>query len=340
MKKRTTTASSRASNVANTLTIRGKEVPVSIELVDQRKLRFFSDNPRIYSIVRANGKDPSQEEIQKQLMQLDHVRDLILDIRKNNGLTDPLVVIDKSFEVVEGNSRLAAYRQLAKKEPLRWSKVKCMLLPADIDHGLLFTLLGQYHIKGKKDWLPYEQAGFLYRRFSEYEVDLKTLAEEIGLSLRKVRHLIETYKFMVDYGETETERWSYYDEYLKSSKIRKAREAHHGLDRLIVAKINSGDIGKAVELRDRLPVICGNASVLGRFAAGTIKFEEAHEEALAGGGGSPQLKKITTFRQWLTSEKVDPMLNTKGPTRKHILFELKKIASRVEALRSKLQAKS
>jgi hypothetical protein len=334
------TTGRKAGDAVNTLTIRGKEVPVSTAFIEHRRLRFFADNPRIYSIVRAKGKDPTQEEIQDQLLQLEHVRSLISDIRQNGGLTDPLVVINGSLEVVEGNSRLAAYRHLAKQEPLRWAKVKCTLLPSDIDHSLLFALLGQYHIKGKKDWAPYEQAGFLYRRFVDHKVDIKTLASEIGLSSQKVRHLIDTYQFMIDHNETATDRWSYYDEYLKSPKIRKARELYHDFDGVIVHKINSGEINKAVQVRDQLPLICeAGSKVLKKFAEGTIDFEEAHEDALAGGAGSSQLKRITIFRKWLTSDKVDPVLSTKGQTKSKILFELTKIAARVHALRSKLDAK-
>ncbi len=320
-----------------TLTIRGREVPVLTTVIEHTKLRFFGDNPRIYAIVRASGREPTQEEILDQLLQLEHVRGLISDIRQNGGLTDPLVVIDESFEVVEGNSRLAAYRFLAKGDPLRWAKAKCTILPADIDHSLLFALLGQYHIKGKKDWAPYEQAGFLYRRFRDHRVDMKALASEIGLPLREVRLLIATYQFMLDHNETATDRWSHYYEYLKSSKIRRARETHPGFDELIVSKINSGEIKKAVEVRDQLPLICGaSPKVFKRFASGTIDFEEAREEALAGGGGSTQLKRISAFRKWLASERVDPMLSTKGQTRDKILFELNKIAVRVQALRARL----
>src|ERR1019366_1780523 len=108
----------------------------------------------------------------------------------------------------------------------KWGYVKSTVLPADIDEALVFALLGQFHIKGKKDWAPYEQAGFLYRRHKHHRVDLETLAAEIGLNTRKVQHLIDTYQFMVDQNETAIDRWSYYDEYLKSQKIKKARKTH------------------------------------------------------------------------------------------------------------------
>jgi hypothetical protein len=176
-------------SVTASVTIRGQEVPVVTRFLDHVKLRFFPDNPRIYSIVRANGKDPSQEEIQAQLLQLEHVRALIVDIRQNGGLTDPAIVIDGSFEVVEGNSRLAAYRHLAKQDPVKWAQMKCTVLPEDIEHSLVFALLGQYHIKGKKDWKPYEQAGFLYRRFHDHKIDIKSLTADLPLTVEFLRRV-------------------------------------------------------------------------------------------------------------------------------------------------------
>jgi hypothetical protein len=319
---------------ASTLTIRGVEVPVENRAIEHDRLRFFRDNPRIYSIVRAGGHEPSQAEIEEQLLQLDHVRLLIADIRTNGGLTDPLVVIDRSHEVVEGNSRLAAYRYLSRHDPIRWSKVKCIVLPADIEQALLFALLGQYHIKGKKDWAPFEQAGFMYRRFKEHNVDLKTLASEIGLSTRKVKHLIDTYEFMLVHKETAVDRWSYYDEYLKSSKVRAVRDRYAEFDRLIVKKVRSGEIERAADLRDSLPAICESVRVLKQFTEGVIPFDEAAELADGGGAASTYLKRLSTFRKWVCRTEIEG-LEADSDIRPKIAFELGKIGTRVSALRSK-----
>jgi hypothetical protein len=212
-----------AAAPANSILIRGTEVPVRTEYLEQHKLLFYADNPRVYSVVHGKGEVPTQEQIQKRLLDMEHVRELIQDIRLNKGLIEPLIVKDGTLEVLEGNSRLAAYRFLAKTDPVKWGYVKCTILPADIDEALVFALLGQFHIRGKKDWVPYEQAGFLYRRFRKHHADLKALALEIGISATRVKHLVATYQFMVDNDEDNINRWSYYDEYLKSNKIKKAR---------------------------------------------------------------------------------------------------------------------
>ncbi len=327
--------------VGDTILIRGVDVPVQITTVRQGDLRFFVENPRVYSILRADGDEPSQEVIERKLLEMDHVKTLIQDIKRDGGLTDPVVVRAGSLEVLEGNSRLAAYRALARIDPLKWAAMKCKLLPEDIDEKLVFALLGQYHIKGKKDWAPFEQAGFLYRRSTVHNIDAAQLAQEIGLSKQKVQHLIDTYQFMLDHEETDTARWSYYDEYLKSRKIHKARLSHRDFDALIVEKVKSGEIPRAVDIRERLPVICSAPKVLKKFANRAYDFEEAHEHAVDAGADSTPYKKLSTFQKWLAKPEVATALGrTQGETRRKIEYALDKIARRAEVVRGKLTSKS
>ena len=85
-----------------------------------------------------------------------------------------------TFVVLEGNSRLAAYRELAKNDAIKWGKAKVRLLPDDISEELVFALLGEYHIIGRKDWAPYEQAGYLYRRNVTHGVSAQSMARRDG----------------------------------------------------------------------------------------------------------------------------------------------------------------
>ncbi|MDD9996697.1 MAG: hypothetical protein OXQ89_03025 [Rhodospirillaceae bacterium] len=335
------TTKNETATVGETLLIRGVDFPVQTTSVPHGDLRFFVDNPRVYSVLRSDGEEPSQQDIQRKLLEMDHVKALIQDIKRDGGLTDPIIVRAGSLEVLEGNSRLAAYRALAKIDPMKWAAMKCKLLPEDLDESLIFALLGQYHIRGKKDWVPYEQAGFLYRRSVNHNIDSAKLAREIGLTKPRVEHLIATYQFMLDHGETDTTRWSYYDEYLKSRIIRKARLGQPGFDNLIVKKINSGEIARAVDVRDRLPLICSAPKVLKKFAKEAYDFEDAHDRAVDAGADSAPYKKLATFRQWLARpEVVVGLSHIQGQTRKKVEYELDKIAARVVFVRGKLKPKS
>jgi|ERR1051326_96201 hypothetical protein len=317
-----------------TIRLRGKDIPTETRDIDQSQLKFYADNPRIYSLLRSDGHTPDQHEILKQLLEHEHVRTLKEDIVTNDGLMDPLIVRDGDFVVLEGNSRLAAYRFLAGKEPFRWSKVRCTILPSDIDEKLVFALLGQYHLKGKKDWAPYEKAGFLYRRHKEHKIELSTVCDELGVGLKEAKHLVAVYEFMIVHEDDDREHWSYYDEFLKSAKIKKARDEYAHFDDFIVKQIKSGDIPKAMELRDKLPTICvGPAKILKRFVNGTASFEDAYEAAVDAGGENYALKKLRRFRDWLVlTETEDDLLEANKQVTDKMRFELKEIEKRIKKL--------
>src|SRR6266704_984545 len=59
---------------------------------------------------------------------------------RHGGLIEPMVVLRDTLEVIEGNSRLAAYRILAEKDPVKWQKAKCHILPAKINASLISRL--------------------------------------------------------------------------------------------------------------------------------------------------------------------------------------------------------
>jgi hypothetical protein len=321
------------------LRIRGVDIPTETRDIAVGELNFYVDNPRIYSLVRVNGHVPNQDEILSQLLENEHVRILKEDIASNDGLIDPLIVRDGDLVVLEGNSRLAACRFLASRDPLKWATVRCTVLPADIDEKLVFALLGQYHIKGKKDWAPYEKAGFLYRRHKEHSIELSTVAEELGISQKEARHLVSVYEFMIEHDDTNRDRWSYYDEYLKSAKIKKARDEYAAFDELVVDQIKSGQIPKAMDLRDKLPTICaGPAKILKRFVEGTVTFNDAHESAVDAGGENYALKKLRRFRDWLAlSDTEDDLLDANKQVRDKMLFETREIEKRARKLKDLLE---
>ena len=45
--------------------LKGLDIPTTTIELEQKNLRFYVDNPRIYSLVRSQGRAPDQEEIQK-----------------------------------------------------------------------------------------------------------------------------------------------------------------------------------------------------------------------------------------------------------------------------------
>ena len=326
------------SFIKDTIIIRGKEFPVRIEEIKHTQLKFFPDNPRIYTAIRADNQDPGQEEIEEKLIKMDYVKTLIQDIKLNEGLLDPIIVRDKDWIVLEGNSRLAAYRALSVKEPIKWGKIKCSILPADIEESYIFALLGQYHIKGKgkKDWAPYEQAGFLYRRAKDHNIPPPALAKELGLSVRAVNTLISTYEFMVKHNDNSINRWSYYEEYIKSRKIKKMREEQPDFDDVIVKKIKSGTIKKAVDIREKLPKLAaGTVKNRNKFVSGKLTLDEACEKVEDSGKTDTSYQKIMKFRNWLASSETHKNIKDAPPkTKTKLNYELEKLTCEIKRAKS------
>ena len=292
-----------SKGVNDTLTLGGQEIPVRNGYLPIHDLSFYSENPRIYSLIQRPDVEPSQGEIFNRLRALDHVKQLIQSIRANGGLTDPLLVKDGELVVLEGNSRLAAYRELARNDAITWGKAKVRLLPSDISEELVFALLGEYHIIGRKDWAPYEQAGYLYRRNVTHGVSAQNMASEMGLPVRTVNHLINTFKFMVAHDETSVSRWSYYDEYLKSSKVRKARQDNPDLDHIVVRKIKRREIPAAVDVRNKLVKLLDVNKVGPEptkiLISGDKTFDRAFESAQDRGVDNTWLRRFKRFRSEL-----------------------------------------
>lgn len=320
------------------LTLRGEEISVQVGSVPQVSLMFYLENPRLYSIVRSEDQEPTQEDILETLSKKDHVKHLVKSIQENGGLIDPVIVLGGKNIVLEGNSRLAAYRILAEKDAIKWGMIKVKILPPTISESSIFALLGEYHIIGKTDWAPYEQAGYLYRRHKNHNIEIPELASEIGLGKRTIGHLIKVYQFMLDKGESDINRWSYYDEYLKSNKIKKAREEYPELDQVIVDKIRSGDIPKAIDIREGLQKICeAGGKTLHKFANKQIDFEESVQSAEDKGAGDYALQRLRKFKDWIIDSNTEQdILDVSGDAKNRCVFELEKIKKRADALLAKL----
>jgi hypothetical protein len=323
----------------DTLIIAGKRLRVRVGEIPQVDLEFFVENPRIHSLIHADGTEPTQDEIQEQLEGMENVKELVQDIRRNGGLIDALIVRSGTREVIEGNSRLAAYRCLSRENPIRWGKVKVTLLPEPVESVVIDVLLGQYHLKGKTEWPPYEQAGYLYRRVHNHGATVEDLTGELGLGRKKTKHMIEAYEFMVDQKDNKRDRWSYYYEYIRSNLIKKARSLYPKLDAVVVRLIKSEEIEKAQDLRDQLPVICASSGkALEKFVSGKMDFAQAYELAERRGGTNAPFRKLEKFRKWLAEAEVREALAECTPAiQKRIAFEVRHLRRLLDVLDKKLR---
>lgn len=311
------------------------EYEVEEKSLKQIDLKFYPENPRVYSNLNVADGTPSQDEIEEIMINLEHVKQLKLSIEANGGLIDPLIVRDGDLVVLEGNSRLAAYRLLARKDPTKWGRVRCKVLPDNIPEKAIFALLGQYHIIGRKDWSPYEQAGYLYRRVNIAKIPVDYIVQELGISKTKANNFINVYQFMVEHNDVKAERWSYYEEYLKSASIRKYRETHANLDDTIVEQIKTGQILQAIDIRDKLVRIAkvnGKEAkkIMAEVSEGKIDIYNGYEQIEETGKASNIFELLNKFRVKINEDNFSKKM--KNEDAKAVAFELKKIKVTVEKL--------
>src|SRR5262249_12398979 len=131
-------------------------------------------------------------------------------------------------------------------------------------------------------------------------------------------------------------KWSYYDEYLKSNKIKKARHQHPDMDDIVVESIKSREIPRAMDLRAQLPTVCASPVVLKRYAEGKLTLKEAHDRAVDAGADNVPYKKALAFRKWITSPEIEELLEACTPrVRGKLVLELEKIGWRIATLNKK-----
>lgn len=318
------------------LTIGKKDYVVEICELNQADLKFYTENPRVYSSLNMDGGEPSQDEIEEHMCNMDHVKQLKVSIDSNGGLIDPLIVRGGDFTVLEGNSRLAAYRLLCRTDVIKWGKVKCKLLPADIDDDAIFALLGQYHIIGRKDWDPFEQANYLYRRHQQTRLPIEYMAQELGISKQKANTMIKVIEFMIQNNDLNKRHWSYYDEYLKNAGIKKYRETNPDIDDTIIEAIKTEAINEASDMR-KLGDIAKigdkqSKKIMQKISEGEIDVYEGYSLVEDAGKLDDVVKKLKNFRQYINDDTVEKQIKASDEIYKQAQFEIKKILKRLQDL--------
>lgn len=310
--------------------VREEDLPV-------RDLKFYEDNPRVYSMLHNNDGDiPTQEDIEEYMLGMEHVKELRQSIEQV-GLIDPLIVRDGDYVVLEGNSRLAAYRKLARKDPSKWGTVKCKILPADIDNDTIIIILGQYHIVGRKDWSPFEQAGFILRGLEDTKYPIDELAQKMGISITAAKNYVRVYEYMRDHDDLVPSKWSYYEEFLKNRSIKEEIKTNTALEERVVAQIKRGEIHEAADVRKLGEIIKAKSKpakkVLARYVEGKETLNAAYEELKDSGQINDILQKFNRFKEYISDTDLDEKIgSSQKELQDKLAYEIKGILKRLDKL--------
>jgi hypothetical protein len=302
-------------NTTTEISVLGKKIPTEIKDVNIHQLEFWTNNPRVNSIIKREYGDrkPDDKQIEEILRKEEHVKELFQEIKTHEGLIDPILVRGKV--VLEGNSRLCAYRMLYEKAAEsndkslieKWSKIKAQIIPADTDEETIFTILGTWHIKGKKQWDTFEKSAYLKRMKEQYHYAVDKIAEIIGESSTFVNDNIEAHDLMVSNKVYELKKYSYFIELVKNRGIKQYESKDKEIRNKIIKTIKEGQFNKAEEIRDIPKVLKDKVARKTLFEEGT-NFSVALEIAK---GRNPEfddafyrhLKTTTNKLNHLTAKK-------------------------------------
>lgn len=192
-----------------TIPIKGTSYVFDLRLIETKELLFWYENPR------EPLPDALQNKTNKFQLYLDFFRNnenvnrLISEIQFEGGVQQPLFVKEKlvgadkgKYEVFDGNSRLAAILFLAKKNEIKWCRMKCRVAPDnlkvdDLEHHIIKLHGGKPPIGDwgperrvrnmirlkKKGWTPKRIADEFLGDETEKSVKEKLLAHKLLMSL-------------------------------------------------------------------------------------------------------------------------------------------------------------
>ena len=281
-----------------TIAIMGQEVPAVHEQLEIGQIQFLADNPRVYAAIREMSDfddlmpEEKQIRIYERLLQEPSVKNLVPEIKRDGGLQDPIIVRHDTGQVIEGNSRLAAYHKLkADTGDERWNLIRCLVVSTLTDEQQT-RLLGQAHLLGRTEWSPYAKALFCFRWVEETKRDIATLAALVNFSVREIEKNVQVVKLMKANGDDKLSRFSYYDVLVRNKKISEAMKTSERLRNTVLAHIKADDQKfTAQQMRTWLPTVIAKPRILRKYEKGDVHLGDAFDRAKIS-GTEQRLKKI------------------------------------------------
>lgn len=295
-----------------TITILNEEIPFVFQRVHIHRLKYFKDNPRIYSVLQGLKQqlpsgDALQILIQDEMWKEPSVKNLIPEIRHHGGVTEAVLVMQKTMEVIEGNSRLAALRQLSRDDPdnEKWGTIPCKVV-SELTPAQLDSYLHQTHVIGVTPWTAFEKANLAYKRVVEDGELIEKYADNVSESVQAIRKRISIIELMLENDDRERRHFSYYDVLTKSRAISGARAGSDALNTFLLQEIKKQTPGNetftAADMRDKLPDVLKKPKQVKKFIGGKVSLDDAYQNAKL---SSPH-ETVKSAREKITSvEKKD-----------------------------------
>lgn len=328
-----------------TIAIMGQHVPARHERIPIDQLHFLPDNPRVYAAIREmadfDGLTPEEKQLRiyKRLLQEPSVKNLIPEIQRDEGLQDPITVRHDTWQVIEGNSRLAVYRKLDETpNDDRWTHIRCLVVTSLTDDQQT-RLLGQAHLHGKTDWSPYAKALFCFRWVEEKKRDVPSLSKLSGFSAAEINKNVKIVRLMRDNGDDKLSHFSYYNVLVRSRPISAAMANSPKLEQTLLAQIKTEPF-TAQEMRERLPAIIAKPRILRKYEKGEVSLEDAYDRAKIS-GAEQRLKRVRDSLDDIELGDITPLEHHEVKAIQQVVRQIRQRLKRVgDMVDAELMAKS
>lgn len=229
-KKRLPRSRSRIVEQVDELVLAGTRVQVRALDLPIGEIMLDSTNPRLANTVALNHlpEGPAmQQHLQEILWSDPDVRQLFQSVRENKGLVERIIVRENRI-VAEGNCRTVVYRKLHELLPNdpTWRNIPARVLPGDITQKQIDILLGELHVGGKNEWIPFEKAGHIHALFARHGLTQDEIAKLLHTSKTSVNHNIHAFgamkdRYLVKYpGPGAPRKFSHFLELFKKPTLR------------------------------------------------------------------------------------------------------------------------
>jgi hypothetical protein len=251
------------------LTIAGTPVDVTYEEVPLGALRLDPENPRIRLQLKvvSRKKSLTPEELLKCMRDQPGYDRLQQQIRKENGIYDPLIVRNDG-RIVEGNTRFAVLTVLSKTPGggEKWGKVPIARLPADVPEKVIQLQMAGFHVGGKTSWRAAAKADQIHRLIDEVGADPAEVAAATGMTPKQIQQNIDAYKYLIEEvipeltGASATQqqeilenKFSHALVLMTSRKLDGVR--HDKVKRKLLASLIANDKIQGAQVRDVHPML-------------------------------------------------------------------------------------
>lgn len=275
----------------NTTPICGRPVPYRDDVINIDELQFWEANPRVYAAVRGVPEWAQADPVRRQQLiaecmeAQESTRSVLEGLKLHEGQQEPLIVDLRGNVVIEGNSRLAALRILARDDSAHWGAAICRCYN-DLTDEERFALLSEMHVIGKTEWTPYAKAATYWRQHHELEWDLPRIARVNRTNVTYVKSQLATVDLMSRENELNERKYSWYNVLTSNRAINQVFEDNPKFRSRVLSVVldaspeASDPVARASNtFRDALTTLIKKERPLRKFCSGRITLQEASDEA-------------------------------------------------------------